>query len=160
MHIVWKSQHRSQHVPQLAVNMFFEGCSHSHKPIWICPPRGNVLTWAAGGLKEGIVLNDIGTPWGGRQTVRGSEQVICSALLHVKWDTFTLSYRFSPPLPPLNLLFCSLLKGNFTKEVSRELQEGFVEGLVLLLLLHILTSVLFGPLTPLFSSSSTLSSLS
>lgn len=37
------------------------------------------------------VRDDIGTPWGRRRTVRGSEQVIRSALLHVKWDTVTSS---------------------------------------------------------------------
>lgn len=31
------------------------------------PFHGNVLTWAAGGLKDGIALNDLGTPWGGGQ---------------------------------------------------------------------------------------------
>ncbi len=62
--------------------------------------------------------------------MRGCVAVICSALLHVKWDTFTLSYH----PPRRNLVFCYFLKANFTKEVSRELQEGFVKGLLLLFL--------------------------
>lgn len=31
--------------------------------------------------------------------------------------------------PPLHLLFCSLLKKNFTKEASKELQDWFLKGL-------------------------------
>lgn len=99
---------------QLLVNMFFEECSRSNKPILICPLPGNVLTWATGGLKEGTVLNDIGTPWGRRQTLRGSEQVICSALLHVKWDTFTLS----------RIIFCSSSQPRFLFSPKEKLYKG------------------------------------
>lgn len=78
-----------------------------------------------GGLKEGIVLNDIGTPWGGRQTVRGREQVICSALLHVKWDTFTLSYHFCPSSQP-RFLFSA--KGKLYKGSEQRASGGFCGG--------------------------------
>lgn len=69
-------------------------------PFKYVPSMQMCWHFAGVGLKEGIVLNDIGTPWGGRQTVRGSEQVICSALLHVKWDTVTHSYNFCPSSQP------------------------------------------------------------
>lgn len=42
-------------------------------------------------LEKWTVWNDIGTPWGRRRTARASEQVIRSALLHVKWNTVTSS---------------------------------------------------------------------
>lgn len=140
-----------EYAHQLVVNMFFEECSRSNKPILICPLPGNVLTWAAGGLKEGTVLNDIGTPWGRRQTLRGSEQVICSALLHVKWDTFTLSH----------IIFCSSSQPRFLfspkgKTLQRKWAESFrsvfVEGL-LLLFLHLSSPAFFVHRRP---SSSTL----
>lgn len=126
--------------PQFAVNMFFEKCSHSHKPIRIFSLHGNMLTYAVGGLKEGIVLNDLGTPWGGRQTVRRSEQVICSALLHVKWDTFTLSSNFCPSSQP-HFLFSpkgKLHKGSEKSEVF--LWRGFLSYTTLL---YVFTSLFF-----------------
>lgn len=39
--------------------------------------------------------------------------------------------------PPLHLVFCSLLKKNFTKESSKELQDWFLKGLPLFLPLSI-----------------------
>lgn len=71
--------------------MFCEECSCSNKAALIWPLRGNMPTRAALHLEKWTVWNDIGTPWGRRRTVRGSEQVIRSALLHVKWDTVTSS---------------------------------------------------------------------
>lgn len=100
-----------EYAHQLVVNMFFEECSRSNKPILICPLPGNVLTWAAGGLKEGTVLNDIGTPWGRRQTLRGSEQVICSALLNGTHSPSLISFS----VPPLDLVFCSPRKEKLYK---------------------------------------------
>lgn len=80
-----------EYARQFGVNMFCAECSCSNKGALIRPLRGNMPTQAALHLEKWTVWNDIGTPWGRRRTVRGSEQVIRSALLHVKWDTVTSS---------------------------------------------------------------------
>lgn len=104
MHIVWKSRHRSPYIPQLPVNMFFAECRLSRKSIRICPLHANVLTWVVWGVKEGIIIK-----WYRhtlkRETDSESGHVICSALLHVKWNTSSLSYYFSISSSLLSCIF-------------------------------------------------------
>lgn len=52
-------------------------------------------------------------------------------------------------VPPLNLVFCSPRKENFTKEVSRELQECFCRGSSTAFPTSLFSSLLC-PQTPLF----------
>lgn len=88
----------------------------SLRTVDVSPSRGSggKNCWLRGGLGEESVLNDVRTPWGGRRTLRGSEQLICSALLHVKWDTFALAHII--PVPPLNLLSCPSPQAKLNKE--------------------------------------------
>lgn len=89
MHIVWKSRHRSPYIPQLPVNMFFAECRLSRKSIRICPLHANVLTWRERGDYNKMIHTLK------RETDSESGHVMCSALLHVKWNTSSLSYYFS-----------------------------------------------------------------
>lgn len=100
----------------------------------IRPLHGNVLTCAAGG---GHKRKDC-IKWY-RDTLRretDSEREWAGNLFCL--IMYMLNGTHSPSdiisAPPLNLVVYSLRKENFTKEVSRELQECFVEGLSLLLL--------------------------
>lgn len=53
----------------------FKERSRGNKPIGVrsLPPWKMCWLVQWGGLKDGIVLNDTGTPWGGRQTVGGRD---------------------------------------------------------------------------------------